>query len=146
MNDSIRSYMTSSVQIIGIRRTLEEARELMEEQNFRHLPVMEGGKCVGMVSQRDLQLLDTVPDVDPKSMSVEEAMSQDVLTVDPDQPLASVAGQMARRKCGSAVVMRDGEVVGIFTTIDALNALEKLLTEKPVRRAVRRTPAPVAVR
>lgn len=140
MNDAISSFMTKSPYTIGVNATLAEARERMNQHGVRHLPVLDGGTLVGLLSQRDIQLLETFKDVDAKEVKVEEAMSQEVLSVSPETSLAEVARKMAERKCGSAVVERKGDVLGIFTTIDALSALNSLLREKPVKRAVRGLP------
>jgi acetoin utilization protein AcuB len=100
----------------------------MRRQRIRHLPVLHGGKLVGLVSLRDLHLVETLPDVDPKLVSVEDAMSQDVYSVRPDASLRDVVREMARRKLGSAVVMSGRKVVGMFTTVDALRVLARTLT------------------
>lgn len=142
MNDAISNFMTKSPHTIGINATLAEARERMNEHGVRHLPVLEAGALVGLLSQRDIQLLETFKDVDAKEVKVEEAMSQDVLSVAPETSMAEVAKQMADRKCGSAVIERGGDVLGIFTTIDALNVINRLLRERSVKRAVRSLPAP----
>jgi len=120
---TIREFMTVSPHTIAIERTLSDAHKLMREHGIRHLPVLEGGRLVGMVSQRDLHLLETLRDVNPAEIRVEEAMSQDVLEVDPAASLARVARVMGKRKLGSAVVTHGGEIVGIFSTVDALFAL-----------------------
>ena len=60
-------------------------------------------------------------------VSVEEAMNTSVYAVGPDAPLDEVAGEMAGHKYGSAVVLQNGKVVGIFTTVDACRALQELL-------------------
>lgn len=120
---TIREFMTVSPHTIAIERTLSDAHKLMREHGIRHLPVLEGGRLVGIVSQRDLHLIETLRDVDPAEVKVEEAMTQDVLEVDPSASVARVARTMAERKLGSAVVTRGGEIVGIFSTIDALYAL-----------------------
>jgi acetoin utilization protein AcuB len=137
MNDSIRVHMTPAVWTIGQGASLATARGVMNERRIRHLPVLHGGRLVGVVSQRDIQLLETLKDVDPKEVTVEEAMSQDVLVVDPEAPLAEVARKMAARKSGSALVADDGVLCGIFTTVDALRAIDSLLSTPAVRRAVR---------
>jgi len=139
MKDTIQSFMTPSVHTIGVNRTLAEAHKLMNDHNIRHLPVMEGGRLSGLLSMRDLHLIETLRDVDPKQVTVEEAMSQEVFAVSPDEPLAAVAGMMARRKYGSAVVTQGGAVLGIFTTTDACRVLDELLSAKPARRPARKT-------
>jgi acetoin utilization protein AcuB len=91
------------------------------------MPVLHGGKLVGVVSQRDLHLVESLGEVDPENIAVEEAMSQDVYAVPPKTPLKEVVTEMASRKLGSAVVVDGTQVVGIFTTIDALDALAEVL-------------------
>jgi acetoin utilization protein AcuB len=128
MRDAIQNFMSSPVHTIGVQETLAEAHELMNRFAIRHLPVLEGGKLVGMLSQRDLHLIETLKDVDPQVVTVEEAMNQDILTVSPDMSLAEVARSMAEHRYGSAVVIRDDRhVLGIFTSTDALRALGGLL-------------------
>lgn len=124
----ISTVMTKSPHTVGKSQTLAHAHEVMRARNIRHLPVLEGGKLVGLVTERDLRLIESLKDVDPANVSVEEAMSQDVYAVTPDARLADVAKEMAEHKYGSAVVMEGGaKVVGIFTTVDAMRALSSLL-------------------
>jgi acetoin utilization protein AcuB len=123
----IEDFMSHPVQAIGLQQPLAEAHRVMNALHVRHLAVRMGGRLVGVVSQRDLHLLETLRDVDPRDVPVEEAMTRDVLTVEVETPLQEVARQMLARRCGSALVTRDGDVVGIFTTVDALRALEALL-------------------
>ncbi|HSP81625.1 MAG TPA: CBS domain-containing protein [Myxococcaceae bacterium] len=140
MSHLIDDFMTRSVHTIGVKSPLTEAHRIMNEHAIRHLPVLEGGTLVGMVSMRDLHLVESLQGVDPKEVSVEEAMSQDAYTVPPGTALAEVARTMAMHKYGSAVVSDKGRVLGIFTTIDALTALDALLA-KP-RPAPRRKTTP----
>jgi acetoin utilization protein AcuB len=99
----------------------------MRQHNVRHLPVLEGGKLVGVLSQRDLHLVETLRDVDPTTTTVAEAMTGDVYCTGPDAPLDEVASQMAEHKYGSTIVLERGKVVGLFTTVDALVALSALV-------------------
>lgn len=122
--------MTSSPQSIGFDQTLSQAHELMREHQIRHLPVLAGGKLVGILSQRDLALIESLGDVEPDRVSVEEAMTREVFSVSPDAPLEDVAREMADRKLGSVVVVFESEVVGVFTTVDALRVLSDLLREE----------------
>lgn len=124
----VDDFMTRTVHTIGTQSPLSEAHRIMNEHAIRHLPVLEGGRLVGMVSMRDLHLIETLKDVVPQEVTVDEAMSQDAYAVPPGTALAEVARTMAMHKYGSAVVVRDSRVEGIFTTIDALKALDVLLT------------------
>jgi len=106
---------------------LSTAHSMMRKWKIRHLPVLGGGKVVGLLSLRDLHLVETLKDVDPTKVSVEDAMSPDPYMVSPDADLRTVAVEMATRKIGSALVVRGSKVLGIFTTVDALRALYELL-------------------
>jgi len=120
---TLADFMTKSPAIIGSEQKLTLAHDLMRKKRIRHLPVLHGGKLVGLVSLRDLHLIETLPDVEPDEVTVAEAMSTDVYCVAPEAPLKSVVTEMAKRKLGSAIVTRGRKVVGVFTTVDALRAL-----------------------
>jgi acetoin utilization protein AcuB len=131
MKPTIRKFMTAYPQTIGREQMLAVAHRIMQENRVRHLPVLEGGKLVGVISLRDLHLIETLRDVDPATTTVEEAMTMDVYVTAPNTPLAEAAQVMAKHKYGSAVVVDRGKIVGMFTTIDALNALAHLLEDEP---------------
>jgi len=122
--------MTPGPHTIGRRRSLSAAQEMMRTHRIRHLPVLESGQIVGLLSHRDLLLVETLPGVSPTDVRVEEAMVMDVVTVAPDAPIGEVIESMLERKIGSVVVTEGDRVVGVFTTIDALRALHELLEEK----------------
>lgn len=125
---TVRQYMSPSPHTIGHDQTLATAHRFMRERRIRHLPVLQAGQLVGLLSQRDLYLLETFRDVDQNTVPVSEAMSPDPVTVTPDTPLKEAVHLMADQKLGSTVVTDEGgRVVGIFTAIDALKALEELL-------------------
>lgn len=124
---TISEYMTPSPHSVGRDQTLATAHSIMQKTQGRHLPVLEGGKLVGVVTQRDLYLIETFKDVDPKGVPVEDAMTMDVYCVEPTDALESVVEHMARQKIGCAVVMDRTKVTGLFTTTDAMNALVSLL-------------------
>lgn len=124
---TIGQRMTKTPHLIGDEQSLSTAHELMHRYGIRHLPVLHGGKLTGVVSLRDLHLVETLRDVDPTTVRVEEAMTQDVYAVNPKTPLKEVVREMAERKLGSAVVVEGTAVVGVFTTVDALDVLAELL-------------------
>jgi CBS domain-containing protein len=124
---TVQEYMSIAPVVVSSDRTLAEAHRLMRERSIRHLPVVDHGSLVGVVSQRDLYLLETLRGVDVGRELVEEAMSDEPFVVSPDAVLEDVAEVMAARKHGSALVVESATVVGIFTSTDALRALVALL-------------------
>lgn len=126
----IRKYMTTDIQTIGDEQPMSVAHRMMRELHIRHLPVLHQGQIVGVVTDRDLHLVETFQDVDPTKISVSEAMTQDPYVVGPDAPLDEVVATMAAKKYGSAIVTDHGHVVGIFTTVDACTAFADLLATR----------------
>ncbi len=123
----VSSWMTPSPHCIAMHQNLAYAQKRMAEIGVRHLPVLDGGQLVGVISDRDLGLLGALAPERLDSMRVEEAMSAVPYCVPPETPMRQVARHMATRKVGSAIVVDHGKVLGVFTTTDALSALGKLL-------------------
>ena len=132
-NPTVERFMTRAPHTIGQDQTLAAAHRMMNEHGVRHLPVLDSGKLVGILSQRDLHFIETLKDVDPEEVKVSEAMTADAFTVGPRSSIRKVTSEMAERKYGSAVVMDGDRVVGVFTTVDALRVLVGLL-ESPSRK------------
>jgi acetoin utilization protein AcuB len=128
----ISDVMTSTLHSIGDDQSLQTAHELMRRHGIHHLPVLRAGRLVGIVSHRDLLSVETMSDVDPKEVTVEQAMTQETYSVPKTALLASVAAKMAANHFGCAVVMEAKTVVGIFTTTDALRAVAAMASgERP---------------
>ena len=127
---TIRDYMTKGAHSIGPKQTLAVAHRIMRENHIRHLPVLDAGKLVGVVSDRDLHLVETLDDVDPETVPVEDAMTEQPYSCGPDAHLDTVARIMADHKYGCAVVLYKGKLLGVFTTTDALRALADLSARK----------------
>ena len=123
----VKRYMTTSPHTIGLDQKLTQAHKLMREHHIRHLPVLDGGALVGVISDRDLHLIETLRDVDPAKVTIEEAMTVSVYSVSPDASLDEVSKEMAEHKYGCAIVSDHGKIVGVFTTTDGMRALHELL-------------------
>lgn len=123
---TVADAMTPQPHTIGRDQTLALAHEMMRNHRVRHLPVLEHGEIIGVLSQRDLYFLESISGVDVAKDKVEDAMSSDCYTVAPDALVSEVAAKMATEKIGSAVVVERGRVIGIFTATDALRVLGKI--------------------
>jgi len=124
---TIQKYMTTSPHTVGADQTLAHAHSVLREHKIRHLPVLRGGELVGMLTERDLALIETLKDVDPSTILVEDAMSGHVFAVSPEAALDEVVSEMAAKKYGSVVVVQNHKVVGILTGVDVCTALADLL-------------------
>lgn len=106
---------------------MDELQQLMERHGIRHLPVVRGDAVVGIVSDRDVRLVAGLTAAEKLQVRAGDIMATEPMTVQATTPLEDVAYQMASQKIGSVIVNEDdGKLLGIFTAIDALNALVEI--------------------
>lgn len=133
----VREIMTAKVVYMLEEENLERIGKGMERFKFRHLPVIDGGKLVGIVSQRDY-LRASVSDLDPdfalkndnlkRNIFVAEIMTRDVVSVRPDTPLLEAAKLLREHRFGCLPVTEaDGSLVGIVTDYDFVGLTIALL-------------------
>jgi acetoin utilization protein AcuB len=133
-----RDLMTPNPATVTPQSTVAEAWDLMRELDVRHMPVVQDGALVGMLSDRDLAYLDvarlfTAEGADALrrelSTPVVKIMRSDVIYVEPDTDMCDLVELLIENKIGAIPVARPDsrEVVGIVSYIDALRALLDLL-------------------
>lgn len=127
MSATIAEHMTPMPHSVGAEQTLIKAIALMREFRVRHLPVLHGGQLVGMLSDRDVVLLEGLSAALDENMRVEEAMMTEPYAVASTCPLGEALSEMADRHLGAAVVMDGPRVVGIYTSTDAVRMLAERL-------------------
>jgi acetoin utilization protein AcuB len=111
---------------VQIGNDLAFAIERMQEHQIRHLPVLDGEQLAGIVSERDLAVVESLVPNEWESISVAEAMTPHPYTVSGDTPVREVARVMADNRYGCAIVVDEhGTVCGLFTTTDALRLLAR---------------------
>jgi acetoin utilization protein AcuB len=123
---TVHRYMTFDPYTVSPTDTMSAAHHLMRVHSIRHLPVIENGRLLGILSDRDLRLVHGAS-ADPHETTVAQAMTKTVLAVTPDTPLDEAVQLMSTSRCGSLIVMGKTGVVGILTATDALVALTELL-------------------
>lgn len=119
-------YMTTTPYAINSESTLAEAMDVMKDKRIRHLPVIKEGKVFGLISDRDLKSVFAFAGANPKALRVGDICTDEPYMTKPDALINEVASEMASRKVGSAVVIDNGKLVGIFTATDACQALSDI--------------------
>ena len=119
MSVRVSEVMTNFPHTIGSETSISKASEFMREYSCRHLPVLDGGRLVGIISDRDLNLLEkTQAD---KSTVASEIMSEDPVVVAPDTDLDEAVKTMLSKNINSLIVSASEESPwGILTSTDAL--------------------------
>ena len=131
---TVAEVMVSPVVTANPRDTLADVLTLSQRRQIRHVPIVENGKLVGIVTDRTLReasthpavynlLLDLLASLDRGT--VEEIMirEEEVVTVTPDTSVRSAARLMRERKVGCLPVVQEVRLVGIVTTADLLAIL-----------------------
>jgi acetoin utilization protein AcuB len=121
--------MTRNVVCIHAHDSIETAKDIMDEWDIRHLPVVDHGKLVGMLSDRDILLRTSLTSNNVKVVDdceVRDAMTARVITCSPTDSIAKIASAMTDKKIDSVpVVEDDGELVGLVTSTDLLELLKE---------------------
>ncbi|TAN13993.1 MAG: CBS domain-containing protein [Burkholderiaceae bacterium] len=111
---------------------MDELRDLMAIHGIRHLPVFDGSKLAGVISERDIRLVSGLTVAEKLQVRADDLMTVDPLVVDAKTPLEDVVRMMVEKKIGSAIVKdQDDGLLGIFTATDALNVLIQLIGKLP---------------
>ncbi len=124
---TIQKYMTTQPISIEAGQTLQDAIMVLKQHSIRHLPVMRGNEVVGLLSDRDVKLALGIQGLDTDRMPVIDICIEKPYTVKPEAHLKEVALTMASKHYGSAIVVSNGKLVGIFTTVDACRALAEII-------------------
>ena len=140
----IRDVMSAAVVTIAPSAALVDAALMLRGNSIRHLPVLEGDKLVGLLSDRDIQRCAPsrlIPITEEAYNSVfantkvERVMTRDPQTVSSSETLLGAIALMQQAKCGCLPVVDDGALVGILVRGDLIDVLQRLLEGKTAARA-----------
>lgn len=129
----VRQFMTTMPETIEQDLELGDAKLRMFDLGIHHLPVVQDGQLVGIVSQRDIVVAESLTVMNPQRIPVSRIMTPMPFTCGPEAHVEAVAREMAAHHYGSAVVVdreHPHHVVGVFTTTDALRALAEILDSR----------------
>lgn len=126
-NVKIEEVMTKSPHSIGLDQNVGLAQQMMREHGFRHLPVQDGGKLVGILTHRDVQFALGWAKEPADELEVRDVYTPDPFVVETGTPLEQILERMADERIGSALVVQREKLVGIFTSVDACRTLALFL-------------------
>ena len=128
---NVADWMTKHPECINANESLQTALQKLIELDVRHLPVVDDGELVGMLSHRDLSgymgqaLGDSSKYIAMLDQPVSKLMSADVISASPETELGDVIDLLLENKIGALPVVEDhlGKLVGIISYVDVLRAL-----------------------
>jgi len=119
MANSVRDAMTGNPRVIGRDSTVVEAAKMMREEDVGVVPIVDGDKLVGTLTDRDIAIRVVAEGKDPNTTKAEEVASREIVTIDPQQDLDEALRLMARHQVRRLpVVEEDGKLVGIVAQAD----------------------------
>lgn len=135
---NVQTIMSASPYTLDSDATLADAVELMSNEGVRHVPIVEGKRVVGIITDRDVKMA-LGPDaqsldlgaIDPRLAEgpLSWFMSEDVVAVDIEDSVASVCEHFIKLKVGALPVVDEFKIVGIVSVVDVLRAAHPLLAQ-----------------
>ncbi|HWT83208.1 MAG TPA: CBS domain-containing protein [Candidatus Acidoferrum sp.] len=137
----VEQWMNRDVVTVTPEESFRVAMHMIRQNGIRHLPVVEGKRLVGIVTDRDLR--QAAPSGATslsihelhyvlEKLAIREVMTQKVVTVRPDQSVEEAAMLLLGHRIGGLPVVREGELVGIITETDILQAFLQLRGKGPL--------------
>lgn len=144
----VSDWMSRGVLAVEAFDSIAVARQIMAKHRVNQLPVVEGEKLVGIVTDRDIRdayptsiMINRAKEIDKfaESYTVEEVMAYNVMSVRPQTPLAAAIKLLRRHRIGSLPVVEKKKLVGIITRSDILDFILSGRSLKPgASRKIRR--------
>jgi len=146
--------MSSDVATLDVNTTLNVADDLMQLKRIRHLPVLAGGRLVGLITQRDLFLAGVSSVLSFRRQAekewlghirIKEVMTTDLVTIAREADVEEAVTRMLEHKIGCLPVVAAGKLVGLLTETDCLRYLRRILSIADVKRRLVEEERPVEV-
>jgi acetoin utilization protein AcuB len=135
----IQQWMKHPVHCVKPLDAIAHARGIMEMHRINQLPVIAGGRLIGIITDRDVRAAypsvfegpalagkKARPASNPESVTVEMVMTPNVLTLGPHESMPNAARLMRRERVGAVPIVENGKVVGIIARSDVLDAFVAL--------------------
>jgi CBS domain-containing protein len=130
MGTQVRDVMSRSVRATSPSQSLTEAAALMRSEDVGSVPVVDDGRLIGIVTDRDIVVRAVAERRDPQSITVAEIASRELVTVEPEQDLDEALRLMATHQVRRLPVVEDGRLVGMLAQADvAIEAKDKKVGE-----------------
>jgi CBS domain-containing protein len=115
---TVKEVMTPGPTSIASDALVVEAARRLASEDVGSLPVVEGDRLVGMVTDRDIVLQVVAKDLDPNKVPVSDVCSESPVTAEPDEALDEALQRMAKERVRRLPVVSDGRLVGILAQAD----------------------------
>jgi acetoin utilization protein AcuB len=135
----VRKKMKKDLITITKDERMTTAKKILKEKNIRHLPVVDGKRLIGLVSNMDIRKAEASPATSLEirelhylldKLTVGEIMTRNVITISPDISVEEATTLLHDNKIGCLPVVEDGNLVGILTENDVMDILIEVMGMK----------------
>jgi acetoin utilization protein AcuB len=128
----VKEKMSPTPITIHPNASLVEAKACLDQHRIRHLPALEEGRLVGIITDRDIRSAASASSLE--HVKVADTMTRNVITVSPETQVQVAAKLMLTHRIGGLPVVKKGELLGIITETDLLNALVEIMDQATIDR------------
>jgi len=122
---SVKDYMKKDLASISSEASALEASKVMVKKNMGYLIVLENGKPVGIMTEKDLIIKVMSAEKDPKKVKASQVMSSPLVTVDPDNDISKAIDVMKKHSFRRLPVVKSGIIYGVFTAEDLVDHFDE---------------------
>ena len=122
---NVRELMTTTPVTVEPHTNLGQVAMLMKQEDCGSIPVVDDGRLVGIVTDRDIVIRGVASGSDPKTQQVSTVMSADPVTIAPEADISEAEKVMADRQIRRLPVVEKGKLVGIIVTAQIARAGDK---------------------
>ena len=131
-NMSVREAMSPNPRSVDPEMPVVEVARIMLAEDVGSLPVVQGERLMGVITDRDIAVRVVAEGKDPTDLPVAGIASREIVTVSPDQPLDEALQVMASARVRRLPVVDDGRLVGILAQADVARSADEQATGRVV--------------
>jgi CBS domain-containing protein len=124
----VRDVMSKEVKVVRPDTTMKEVVATMNKFSIGSIIVVQGGRLVGIITERDILTRQVEPCLAPETLTARHVMTSPVVTINENASIEEAAQLMARKKAKRLPVMSDGKLVGIITYTDIVFKVPAMLS------------------
>jgi len=124
----VRDFMSRDIKTVRPDATVKEAVGKMNKFRISSIIVMEGKRPVGIITERDILERIVEPCMEPTAIKAKDIMSSPVISTSPEVSIEDAARLMSTKKIKKLVVIENGKLVGIVTSMDLIRASPKFVS------------------
>jgi CBS domain-containing protein len=128
MAKTVRDAMTSNPRTTSSSQSLKDAAQIMKSEDVGSVPVVDEGRLVGVVTDRDITIRGVAEGADARTTNVGDVASRDPVTVEPAEDLDEALALMARHRVRRLMVVESGRLVGILAQADVAEEVKEKKT------------------